>query len=36
MNSGKYVFTQVLHCVNRYEFGKCVARYNGDHRVKKT
>ncbi len=34
MNSGKYVFAQVLHYVNRYEFGKCVARYNGDHRVK--
>lgn len=31
MNSGKYVFAQVLSLVNRYEFKKCVDRYNGDH-----
>jgi hypothetical protein len=31
MNSGKYVFAQVLQFVNKYEFEKCVARYNGDY-----
>lgn len=34
MNSGKYVFAQVLSPVNRYEFQKCVDRYNGDHRTR--
>ena len=34
MNTGKYVFTQVLSLVNRYEFQKCVNRYNGDYRTK--
>ena len=34
MNSGKYVFTQVLHFINRYEFEKCVNRYNGDYRTR--
>lgn len=34
MNSGKYVFAQVLQFVNQYEFEKCVARYKGDHRVR--
>ena len=34
MNSGKYVFAQVLQFVNKYEFDKCVNRYNGDHRVR--
>jgi hypothetical protein len=33
MNSGKYVFTQLLQFINRYEFEKCVTRYKGDHRV---
>ena len=33
MNSGKYVFAQILQFVNRYEFEKCVTRYKGDHRV---
>jgi len=27
MNSGKYVFAQLLQVINRYEFEKCVARY---------
>ncbi len=35
MNSGKYVFAQILSFVNRYEFRKCVARYNGDHRARR-
>lgn len=34
MNTGKYVFTQLLHFVNKYEFEKCVKRYNGDYRVR--
>jgi hypothetical protein len=34
MNSGKYVFAQLLQFVNKYEFEKCVNRYNGDHRVR--
>lgn len=34
MNSGKYVFAQLLQFVNRYEFTKCVKRYNGDYRVR--
>ena len=32
MNQGKYVFAQVLSFASRYEFDKCVARYNGDFR----
>lgn len=35
MNSGKYVFSQLLQFVNRYEFEKCVVRYHGDHRIRK-
>lgn len=34
MNKGKFVFSQVLACVNRYEFQKCVDRYNGDYRTR--
>jgi len=34
MNSGKYVFTQLLQFVNRYEFEKCVKTYNGDYRAR--
>lgn len=34
MNSGKYVFAQLLEFVNRYEFEKCVKRYNGNYRVR--
>jgi len=34
MNAGKYVFAQVLLFVNRYEFQKCVNRYNGDSRTR--
>ena len=34
MNSGKYVFAQLLQFINRYEFDKCVDRYNGNHRVR--
>jgi hypothetical protein len=34
MNSGKYVFAQLLQFINKYEFEKCVIRYKGDHRVR--
>jgi IS4 transposase len=34
MNSGKYVFAQVLSYINRYEFQKCVDAYQGDHRTR--
>jgi hypothetical protein len=34
MNSGKYVFAQILQFVNKYEFEKYVAQYKGDHRVR--
>jgi hypothetical protein len=34
MNSGKYVFRQLLDFVNQYEFDKCVQRYFGNHRVR--
>lgn len=34
MNSGKFVFAQLLDFIHKYEFEKCVARYKGDHRVR--
>jgi len=34
MNSGKYVFSQVLDFVDKYEFDKCVKRYAGNYRVR--
>jgi hypothetical protein len=34
MNSGKYVFAQIVQFINKYEFEKCVSRYNGDYRVR--
>jgi hypothetical protein len=34
MNSGKYVFAQVLQYINRYEFEKCAERYDGDYRTR--
>jgi hypothetical protein len=34
MNSGKYIFSQLLDFVNKYEFEKCVNRYNGDFRTR--
>lgn len=30
----KYIFSQVVDFVYRYEFGKCVKRYNGDYHVR--
>jgi len=34
MNSGTYVFRQMLDFVNQYEFNKCVKRYSGNYRVR--
>ena len=34
MHSGKYIFSQLLDYVNKYEFEKCVTRYNGDFRTR--
>ena len=34
MNSGKYVFSQILDFVSRYEFEKCVRRYRGDYHIR--
>ena len=34
MYQGKYVFSQIMGQVVRYQFNQCVARYNGEHRVK--
>jgi hypothetical protein len=35
MNRGKTVFSQIMSMLPEYEFDKCVARYKGDHRVRK-
>ena len=35
MNTGKYVFSQLLEYVDKYEFDKCIKRYFGNHRVRK-
>lgn len=34
MNTGKYVFSQILELVNKYEFEKIVKKYNGNYRVR--
>ena len=34
MNQGKYVFSQIFDLIYRYEFDKCIDKYNGDYRVK--
>jgi len=33
MNSGQYVLAQLLDCVHREQFHRCVARYGGDYKV---
>ena len=35
MNQGKYVFSQLVSLIPRYEFDKCVKRYNGNYKLKK-
>lgn len=34
MNKGKYVFSQLISFVPRYEFDKCVKRFDGNFKVK--
>ncbi len=34
MNSGRTIFAQLLDHLPMHAFRKCVARYNGDHRIK--
>lgn len=34
MHHGKYIFSQVMETVVRYQFNQCVARYQGEHRVR--
>ena len=34
MYSGKYIFSQLLDFMNKYEFDKCVKRYGGDFRTR--
>jgi hypothetical protein len=33
VNKGKFVFAQLVSLINRYEFDKCVLRYEGDYKV---
>jgi len=35
MYKGTYVFSQIMEFVDTYEFRKCVARYDGEHRMRK-
>ena len=34
MYQGKFVFAQLFEYINKYEFEKCVNRYDGDYKVK--
>ncbi len=34
MNSGKYIFSQIIAFIDRYEFEKFVKKYKGNHRVR--
>ena len=34
MNAGSYVLAQLTGLIVRYEFSKCVDRYNGDYKIK--
>ena len=35
MHTGQLVFSQLMECLPRYEFGKCVQRYHGNRRVRR-
>ena len=35
MNPGRTVFTQLLQHLPRYEFNKCVRRYDGNYRIRR-
>ncbi len=34
MHQGKHVFSQIMEQAVRYQFNQCVARYQGEHRVR--
>ena len=34
MNTGKYVFSQIVSFLDANDFKKCVERYNGNYKVK--
>lgn len=34
MNTGKAVLAQIMDCVSKYDFNKCVDKYNGNYKVK--
>jgi hypothetical protein len=34
MNQGRTIFSQLMDCLPKYEFDKCVQRYQGNHRVR--
>lgn len=34
MHTGRFIFAQILDLLSRYEFNKCVARYDGNRRVR--
>lgn len=34
MHQGKYVFSQIMESVVRYQFNQCVERYHGEYRIK--
>lgn len=34
MHQGKYIFSQIMETVVRYQFDQCVSRYHGEYRVK--
>lgn len=34
MHQGKYVFSQIMDFVDRYQFDQCVEHYNGEFRIK--
>lgn len=35
MNIGKTIFSQIMSSFPKYQFDKCVSRYNGDHKAQK-
>ena len=35
MHAGRTVFSQILDFMPRYEFNKCVQRYQGNYRIRK-
>jgi hypothetical protein len=35
MNPGRTVFAQLLQHLPRYEFDKCVQRYDGNYRIRR-